>query len=122
MREFINSWKFPTILFTPSILFILYLFTFKRDLPFENLFAKFVTAISIPVVIACIARFETPSMTRARKEKEQQPELEAFAKMTPEQQQLHLHAQQKVSDFNFSLVMFVITCIVSGAFIYWAIK
>ncbi|QDU06835.1 hypothetical protein [Gimesia aquarii] len=113
MREFINSWKFPTILF------ILYLFTFKRELPFENLYAKLITAISIPVVIACIARFETPSMTRARKEKEQQPELEAFAKMTSEQQQLHLHAQQKVLEFNYSLVMFVITCIVSGAIIYY---
>ncbi len=49
-------------------------------------------------------------------------EAEEFEAMTPEVQQLHLHAKNKMAEFNFSIVMFVITCIVSGAFIYWAMK
>jgi len=63
-------------------------------------------------------RFETPRQVKKRKYKEAQE----FAAMSPEVQQLHLHAKNKVSEFKASFVILIVTCIFSGGLIYWAMK
>lgn len=54
---------------------------------------------------------ETPKQVKARKQRE----AEEFAAMSPEVQQLHLHAQNKMWDFGASILMFFITCLFFGA-------
>ena len=61
---------------------------------------------------------ETPNQVKRRKQRE----TEEFAAMSPEQQQLHINAKNKVAEFNFSLVVFLITSIASGYLIYLCLK
>lgn len=61
---------------------------------------------------------ETSKQYKARKQRE----ADEFAEMSPEIQQLHIHAKNKVTEFKFSLVVFLVTTIASGYLIYLCIK
>lgn len=61
---------------------------------------------------------ETPKQVKAR----EQREAEEFEAMTPEQQELHINAKNKVAEFNFSLIVFLITSIASGYLIYLCVR
>lgn len=61
---------------------------------------------------------ETPKQARERKQRES----EEFEAMTPEVQQLHINAKNKVAEFNFQLVVFLITSAASGYLIYLCLK
>lgn len=61
---------------------------------------------------------ETEEKTKRRKQRE----ADEFENMTPEVQQLHIHAKNKVAEFKFSLVVFLITSIASGYLIYLCVK
>jgi hypothetical protein len=89
----------------------------------------FVLILSIPLIaIVLLDRygllpnwFGTPSEydVRLKREAQRKKDIEEFNAMTPEQRQLHLNAKHKVAQFKFSIFLFAITCIFSGAIIYY---
>ncbi|QDT94357.1 hypothetical protein [Gimesia algae] len=80
--------------------------------------------LGIPIVILAIwlmvkyGGLETPKQVKER----EQREAEEFEAMPPEVQQLHIHAKNKVAEFNFNLIVFLITSIASGYLIYLCVR
>ncbi|WP_417390215.1 hypothetical protein [Gimesia sp.] len=61
---------------------------------------------------------ETPKQVKARKQRE----AEEFESMPDEVKQQHIHANNKVAEFHFSLIVFIITSAASGYLIYLCVK
>jgi|GEM_PF-2187687 len=62
---------------------------------------------------------ESPKKTRDRKNLKHAQEAEEFANMTPEVQQLHISAQNKIAIAKQSFIMLVINTIFSIILLYW---
>ncbi|MCA9014011.1 MAG: hypothetical protein KDA77_01655 [Planctomycetaceae bacterium] len=106
----------------PGTSYVSMLLIFKKDLSFDVWWDKVILFVFFPVLIVATTRFESPKTTRERNRRIEHREADQFATMTPELQQLHIHAKNKVAEFNFNLVIFLITSIASGYLIYLCVK